>query len=270
MHRLIWRAPLAAALLALGLLSFTSNTQAASGTALGVKPAAAAEAEAQSRTLTVGADVFIGDRIVTGPQGQVQILFSDRTELVVGPNSALLLEDYLLRDDQSVGKFAINALSGTFRFSTGRAAKDLYEIRTPTGTIGVRGTEFDFNSSTEKLRVMLYGGALDLCNTGKSCVTLSDQCDLGVADTSQSVLVGNTQDFSRQDRDALKGEFPYAVAQGSLIGRFRFNHSRECLERSSSATPPPASLVTNPDSGPEPCNGDENCGRGDPQPGLKP
>ncbi|WP_423068451.1 FecR family protein [Devosia sp. CN2-171] len=249
MLNLIWRAPLAAALIALGLLSFTATTQAASGTALGVIPAAAAETEVESRTLTVGADVFIGDRIVTGPKGQVQILFSDRTELVVGPNSALLLEDYLLRDDQSVGKFAINALSGTFRFSTGRAAKDLYEIKTPTGTIGVRGTEFDFNSDAEKLRVMLYGGALDLCNTGKSCVTLSDQCDLGLADTSQSILVGNTQDFSRQDREALKGEFPYAVSQGSLIGRFRFNHSRPCLERTSAAAPPVQSLISNPDAG---------------------
>lgn len=258
MHHLIWRAPLAAALMALGLLSLSSTAQAASGTALGVDPAAAAETKSESRTLTVGADVFIGDRIVTGPQGQVQILFSDRTELVVGPNSALLLEDYLLRDDQSVGKFAINALSGTFRFSTGRAAKNLYEIKTPTGTIGVRGTEFDFNSSSQNLRVMLYGGELDLCNIGKKCVTLSDQCDLGLADTSQSIIVGNTQDFSRQDRDALKGEFRYAVAQGSLLGRFRFNHSRSCLERSSTAAPPPDSLISDPKPAPEcrDCNGD--------------
>src|SRR5690606_42119301 len=84
----------------------------------------------------------IGDRVVTGPSGQVQILFSDRTELVVGPRSALLIEDYLLRNDGSAGKFAINALSGTFRFVTGGAPKDSYVIKTPTGTIGVRGTAF--------------------------------------------------------------------------------------------------------------------------------
>ena len=79
----------------------------------------------------------------------------------------------------------------------------------------------------------------------------------------QSILVGNTQDFSRQDRDALKGEFPYAVAQGSLIGRFRFNHSRPCLERSSDGAAPPASLVRNPDAGPAepPCR--EDCPNND-------
>ena len=40
--------------------------------------------------------------------------------------------------DESAGRFAINALSGTFRFTTGRAPKDRYVIETPTGTIGVR------------------------------------------------------------------------------------------------------------------------------------
>lgn len=259
MQRFIGRAPFAAALLALGSFSLSTPVQAASGTALGVAPAAAAETQTETRTLTVGADVFIGDRIVTGPKGQVQILFSDRTELVVGPNSALLLEDYLLRDDQSVGKFAINALSGTFRFSTGRAPKNLYEIRTPTGTIGVRGTEFDFNSGA-KLRVLLYGGALDLCNLARSCVHLTDQCDLGQADATQSILVGNTQEFSRQDRDALKGEFPYAVSQGSLLGRFRFDHSRPCLERSAQTAGPPPSLTNTPDEGFGPrCRNDKYC-----------
>lgn len=244
MHKLIWRAPLAAALLALGLLSITTNTQAASGTALGVNPAAAAENGNESRTLKVGSDVAIGEKIVTGPQGQVQILFTDKTELVVGPNSALVIEDYLLRDDESVGKFAINALSGTFRFATGRADKSLYQIKTPTGTIGVRGTEFDFESDPDKLRVLLYGGSVMLCNLKQSCVTLDNSCDLGLADTSQSVLVGNTQDFPQQDKDALKADFLYAVSQAPLLGRFRFEEARQCLQRSTrTAAPPPESLM---------------------------
>src|SRR5687768_16406701 len=98
MHKMIWRAPLACALVALGLISLTAPTFAASGKALGVDPAAAVETKIDSKTLTVGADIFIGDRVVTGAEGLVQIKFSDQTELVVGPNSALLIEDYLLRD----------------------------------------------------------------------------------------------------------------------------------------------------------------------------
>ena len=62
----------------------------AAGSAQGVDPAAEARG-GETRTLVVGADIFIGDRIVTGASGQVQILFSDSTKLVVGPRSALLM-----------------------------------------------------------------------------------------------------------------------------------------------------------------------------------
>ena len=60
MHFLIWRSPLALALFALTL----SPTFAASGTALGVKPSAELESKADTKVLTVGADVFIGDRVI--------------------------------------------------------------------------------------------------------------------------------------------------------------------------------------------------------------
>lgn len=231
MHKMIWRAPLACALVALGFLSLSAPVLAASGKALGVKPAAAVESKTDTRTLTVGADVFIGDRVVTGADGQVQIKFTDQTELVVGPNSALLIEDYLLRQDDSAGKFAINALSGTFRFTTGRAPKDRYIIKTPTGTIGVRGTSFDFNSSSKETRVLLYHGQVILCNLDKACVTLEDTCELGAYDLGKSEIVGHTDDFKGASREDLKAEFRYAQSQAPLLGAFRVEEAKECFQK---------------------------------------
>jgi hypothetical protein len=163
--------------------------------------------------------VFIGDRVVTGADGQVQIKFTDQTELVVGPNSALLIEDYLLRQDDSAGKFAINALSGTFRFTTGRAPKDRYIIKTPTGTIGVRGTSLDFNSSSEETKVLLYHGQVILCNLDKTCVTLDDTCELGAYDLGRSEILGRTDDFKGAAREDLKASFRYAQSQAPLLAR---------------------------------------------------
>lgn len=231
MHKMIWRAPLACALVALGFLSLSGSVLAASGKALGVKPAAAVETRSDTKTLTVGADVFIGDRVVTGADGQVQIKFTDQTELVVGPNSALLIEDYLLRNDESAGKFAINALSGTFRFTTGRAPKDRYIIKTPTGTIGVRGTSFDFNSSSEETKVLLYHGQAILCNLDKTCVTLDDTCELGAYDLGKSEILGHTDDFKGAAREDLKASFRYAQSQAPLLGAFRVEESKECFHR---------------------------------------
>jgi hypothetical protein len=264
MHKMIWRAPLACALVALGLVSLTAPTIAATGKALGVKPAAAVETKADSKVLTVGADIFIGDRVVTGADGQVQIKFSDQTELVVGPNSALLIEDYLLREDESAGRFAINALSGTFRFTTGRAPKDRYVIETPTGTIGVRGTSFDFNSSTQETRVLLYHGEVVLCNLDKTCVTLDDTCELGAYDLGKSHVLGHTDEVKGPAREDLKADFIYAVSQASLLGQFRVEQSMECFHKGfekpantgslveSDNSPPPPSVEPPPDGSPPP------------------
>lgn len=262
MHKLIWRTSLACAVVAFGFMGSSSAGLAATGTALGVKPAAAVETGAETKTLTVGADVFIGDRVVTGPDGQVQIKFSDRTELVVGPNSELLIEDYLLREDNSAGKFAINALSGTFRFATGGAAKDKYLIKTATGTIGVRGTAFDFTVTPDATKVLLYHGSVLLCNLDQTCVTLDETCQLGAFDFGKSEILGNTDDFKGTERDAIKASFRYAVSQAPLLGQFRVEAARQCFQRGFEGGRAAPSLVAGETAPPEqviedPC--DDGC-----------
>ena len=260
MYKLIWRAPLALALTTLILLTLPTASMATSGKALGVDPAASVESKADTKTLTVGADIFIGDRVVTGTKGQVQIKFSDQTELVVGPNSALLIEDYLLRNDESAGKFAINALSGTFRFTTGRAPKDRYVIKTPTGTIGVRGTSFDFNSATQETRVLLYHGQVVLCNLSNTCVTLDDTCELGAYDLGKSEILGHTDDFKGAAREDLKAEFKYAQSQAPLLGAFRVDEAKECFQKGFVANAQTESLVKDDGDDPVEEPDEEPCG----------
>jgi hypothetical protein len=205
---------------------------AAGGKALGVDPDASATTDEVTRTLTVGADLAIGDLVVTGDAGLVQILFDDRTELVVGPRSRLVIEDYLLRADGSAGKFAINALSGTFRFATGNAAKDRYLIKTPTGTIGVRGTEFDFTVDDIKgTRVLLFSGGLQLCNLKGVCVSLDGTCQVGTFNLAEALVIGATDDIAGEERKELRQEFRYAEAQGPLMREFWVQNARQCLNK---------------------------------------
>jgi len=231
---------------------------AASGTALGVDPQAEADTAGKSRTLTVGADIFIGDKVNTGAAGTVQIKFSDNTELVVGPNSSLLIEDYLLRDDQSAGKFAINALSGTFRFATGGAPKDLYSIKTPTGTIGVRGTAFDFNVDAEGTEVLLFHGAVRLCNLNGTCVTLDGTCEMGTYDLTQSTILGSPDDLTGEQREILRAAFQFAEIQSPLLREFWVDNARQCFNKGFVADVPP-SLVVDEDDDP-PADDEDPCG----------
>ena len=112
MRRLSLVLAAAAALLTVG----GALAAAPAGKAVGVDPSASNQAGGTTRTLVVGADVGIGDKIVTGASGQVQLVFSDDTHLVVGPSSSLVIQSYLLRGGQTASKFAVNALSGSFRF----------------------------------------------------------------------------------------------------------------------------------------------------------
>lgn len=212
------------------LLGGQSIAAEATGKALAVDVDARAEFGDDFRVLTAGDDLAIGETVVTDANGLVQIKFSDETELVVGPNSQLLLEDYLLRSDGSVGKLAINALSGSFRFVTGDSSKDDYSIKTPTGTIGIRGTAFDFVVDLLETQVLMYHGAATLCGTGtsNSCVTMERTCEVGRSDTTQSALLGLSFTADNTLRTALQQNFRYADNQHPLMQLFRVDQVPEC------------------------------------------
>lgn len=257
-------AGLATALL-LCILAPTASI-AAGGKALGVNPDASATTDEVTRTLIVGSDLAIGDIVVTGDDGLVQILFDDKTELVVGPRSRLIIEDYLLRADGSAGKFAINALSGTFRFATGTASKDRYLIKTPTGTIGVRGTEFDFDVDEEGTQVLLFSGGLQLCNLKGVCVSLDGKCQVGTFDLSEALAIGSTDGIEGEQREALREQFRYAEAQGPLMRQFWVDNARQCLNKPfvgnsfTEFTPAADKPERVEEPEPEPCECDCYCG----------
>lgn len=197
------------------------------GTAVGVDRNAILQAANSERVLVVGDDLAIGDRVVTDGKGLVQIQFSDNTRLVVGPNSSLVIEDYLLREDGSAGNFVVSALTGTFRFATGIGAKEKYRIQVPTGTIGIRGTKFDFQVSGTTASVLAYEGEVHICTRGAACATLSTHCDIGQLEPDESFVV----DTKREKRSArkLKETFPLAASQSGLFEPFRISGASGCL-----------------------------------------
>lgn len=213
------------------LMAFPAQAFAdAAGSALGVDPAANAELDSTTRTLVVGADIFLGDLVETGPKGQVQILFADKTKLVVGPRSSLAIQDYLIRNDGSAGKFVVDMLSGTFRFATGDAPKDKYEIDTPTGTIGVRGTEFEVFVDLDGVTRILHhkGIVLFKAKAEKHFKQLTNNCDLGQI-SKESSLLGNSRAVKGAARTQLKHEFIYSENQSPLLRRFWMANALECL-----------------------------------------
>ncbi|MGV3573560.1 MAG: FecR family protein [Devosia sp.] len=221
MRRLVLNA---AVLFCSGLL-FASSAHSADGRAVGVNPDALVRFSGGDRILAVGADISLGEQVVTGASGQVQIVFSDQTRLVVGPGSALTIESYLF-NGATADKFAINALAGSFRFISGHSPKSAYSINTPTASIAVRGTKFDFNVTRPRTDLMLYEGGVRLCSISGQCQELNARCDLGTVDASVSALIKHPDPAHPQ----LSEAFRYARFQTPLLGEFRVSGAGKCTE----------------------------------------
>jgi hypothetical protein len=90
----------------------------------------------------IGVEVEEDDIVETG-DAAAQIEMNDGSVLKVGAGSRLLLADYQLDHDGGVLNAGIEVLSGWLRFAVAKlkAADRRYDIRTPTMTIGIRGTE---------------------------------------------------------------------------------------------------------------------------------
>ncbi len=98
--------------------------------------------------ISSGTPVYLGQRIVTGEDGHLQILLKDETAFTIGDNSDMVLDEFVYDPSTKLGKVAASIVKGTFRFVTGKIAHndpDQIRVKMAVGTIGIRGTDFEVN-----------------------------------------------------------------------------------------------------------------------------
>lgn len=188
------------------------------GTVVATYGSASASGPGGNRTLTAGSPVFENDKI-TVTAGNAQIQLSDGTKLVLGSNSALVLEKFLMKGG-TAQNVSVDALRGTFRFITGKSPKGAYNIQTANATIGIRGTGFDFWVA-ERTGVALLKGEVRLCGkkNGQSCVNLEPNCSIGV--TGDPNPARELNGFEKTG--AISSRLPYLISQSSLSSQFKLN-----------------------------------------------
>jgi hypothetical protein len=123
----------------LALQSTASSAQEAIGKATSVKPQAEGIQSGATRTLSGGSEVYSKETVRTGRAGQADLQFQDNSNLSVGPDSNVRLDKFVYDPNKSAGSVAVQATRGSFRFVTGSQSKGSYQIKTPYGTLGVRG-----------------------------------------------------------------------------------------------------------------------------------
>jgi FecR protein len=168
MARRLWF--MAILVLSLGPAYVKASTEPEIGTTVAVKNQVTIEAEAQKRKLEKGGKVHQQEIVETAKSASAEIRLLDDTKLAVGPSARLVLDKFVYDASAQPGSITVNLTKGAFRFITGKSTSSAYEIRTPTASMGVRGTVFDvYVAENGETAVLLHEGAVNVCPTPATC-----------------------------------------------------------------------------------------------------
>lgn len=132
------------------------------------------DSSGSAQRLTVGDPVHSNEVLTTAADSRGKFVFDDRTDLQMGPSSRVKLDSFVYSGGNGV---AFDAAKGAFRFVSAPAGHKDYNVKTPTATIGVRGTSFAVRVLGGRTDAVLYGGVIEVCSiaTGE-CRTLDSAC----------------------------------------------------------------------------------------------
>jgi FecR protein len=118
------------------------------------------------RTVRIAAndDVFGKEIVKTGQESSAKLVFADSTNLAVGPNASVTLDEFVFAGPTDYKKAVLTLVKGSFRFMTGISDKRAYEIKTKVATIGIRGTVGDILSLDRETIVTVQSGVMRACS----------------------------------------------------------------------------------------------------------
>ena len=143
----------------------------------------------------VGTDLEMNDAIST-KNGAWQLEFIDDTRVDVTEHSRMVIDEFVYDPNTKTGALSMRATLGAVRYASGQIAKNSRQrvnIRTPSATINVRGTDF----------MMIVD------EIGGSMITLLPSCD-----TTGSCIVGEISVESEVGQVIMNQAFQTTVVPG--------------------------------------------------------
>lgn len=164
------------AILAGGMLAgSTAFAQTAGGEEIGraerVMKVVMAQQGTQVRTIHINDPVFQDEVIRTNPDAEAELVFLDDSRLHVGPKSRVTLDNFVYNANSNGGNFVVNISVGSMRFISGKIPKKAFALKTPTATIGIRGTDFDVTVADDgTTNLYVRSGAVHFSNLAGEAV----------------------------------------------------------------------------------------------------
>ena len=101
--------------------------------------------QGQTVSAKIGLEIYQNDTLRTGPDGSLGVVFRDDTLLSMGPESVLVIDEFVFAPKQGKFSIVIRMLKGTAAYLSGlisKLAPESAHFKTPTASIGIRGTKF--------------------------------------------------------------------------------------------------------------------------------
>ena len=151
------------------------------GTVRSLRGAATAKgADGQVRQLAKGDPIYLNDAVETADGSFLRLTFEDGTAFFLGRNARAVIDEYVYKPEAEEGSFAASVAVGFFRYISGKLGKlgsgdkPHSSIKTPTATIGIRGSDIEGEvDETGNTTLVHHSGVIDVADiNGLGMVTL--------------------------------------------------------------------------------------------------
>ena len=180
--------------------------------------------------------VFQGDTIETIDDGNVGLVFIDKTTLSLSEGGKMVLDELIYDPSTGNGSMVVDMVEGAFSFISGEVAKtgpDAMQLKTPVVTMGIRGTTVAGKAAIEG---------------NENSFTLLQDADGGVGQISVS-NEGGTQVLSQVGATTVVSSFQSAPPAPIILSAAQIQAN---YGTALNVLPPTPAVAPQPQSAPEP------------------
>lgn len=175
------------------LLFFQSaiGAEEAIGTIIAIEGKARAKNTSAERPLSINSLIYLGETIIVEIESRLQIRFTDGALLNLLPETQYKIDAYQYRKLAKKDNYAAELIKGGFRSLSGSIAKKNpteYKVKTPTSTLGLRGTVVEVRIVGDAVYFGVSSGVAIITNDAGSRL-------IGTGEKSQYAVVYSDHDI---------------------------------------------------------------------------
>jgi hypothetical protein len=135
------------------------------------------------RKLRRRAKIFSVDRIITGTKSKAQFSMSDGGLITLKENTEIKISEYRFDEENQKGSATLEVVSGGLRSISGLIKKSGgdYQVKTPVGSIGIRGTHFAVEVVGDNVVFGVFSGNIDVKLHNQQILSLGANEDFSFA-----------------------------------------------------------------------------------------